>query len=195
MISALGNKMLQSLWMTWEAVFEMITPLRSVYQSQYGICKIVVRTHRGSSIRCEDGTCIHKGDYVCEIHLDNREVLELSRTVGADRAALVTARRLRDALKHIGHAVDTKPELAKVRALTGITLLHRGIIHGLGFELHPLETKWMNQVSTIYLRLLLRMLNPDGAKRLKQQRSKLVPKMLMMTRGALVNRYASGGKV
>ncbi|MCY9532237.1 MULTISPECIES: YkoP family protein [Paenibacillus] len=191
MISTLGNKMLQSLWMTWEAVFELITPLRSVYQSQFGICKVVVRTHRGTSIHCEDGTYIHKGDYVCEIHLDNREVLELSRSVGADRAALVTARRLRDALKQVGHAVNTNPELAKVKALTGITLLHRGITYGLGFELHPLETKWMQRVSTIYLRLLLRMLNPEGAKRLKQQRSKLVPKMLMMSRATLMDRYVN----
>ncbi|GAA0387290.1 YkoP family protein [Paenibacillus motobuensis] len=191
---ALYNKMLQSLWMAWEAVFERITPLRSVYQSKFGICKIVVRAHRGSSIRFEDGTYVHAGDQVCEIHLDNREVLQLSRAVGADRAAIVTARRLREALKDIGRAVDTDPKLAKAKALTGITLLHRGIIHGLGFELHPLETKWMERISTVYLRLLLRMLNPEGAKRLKQQRSKLIPKMLMMSRASLVNRYASGVK-
>ncbi|EPY12274.1 YkoP family protein [Paenibacillus alvei] len=191
MISTLGNKMLQSLWMTWEAVFEMFTPLRSVYQSQFGICKVVVRTHRGAPIRCEDGTCIYTGDYVGEIHLDNREILKLSRSVGANRAAIVTARRLREALRQVGPAVNTDPELAKVKALTGITLLHRGITYGLGFELHPLETKWMQRVSTIYLRLLLRMLNPEGAKRLKQQRSKLVPKMLMMSRATLMDRYVN----
>lgn len=180
---------LQSLWMMWESVFDMFTRLRSVSVSQYGICKLVVRRHRGKSVECNDGHWVHSGDWVGELHLDNRQVLQLSHSVGPDRAALMTARMLRNSLKQISLAMDSTPELAKVKALTGITLLHRGIIYGLGFELHPMKSKWFQWFSTYYLRLLLTVLHPGGKRRVKQSTEKLNPMMLMMTKQALMERY------
>ncbi|MCM3338331.1 polysaccharide deacetylase [Paenibacillus sp. MER TA 81-3] len=140
-------------------------------------------------MECNDGHWVHSGDWVGELHLDNRQVLQLSHSVGPDRAALMTARMLRNSLKQISLAMDSTPELAKVKALTGITLLHRGIIYGLGFELHPMKSKWFQWFSTYYLRLLLTVLHPGGKRRVKQSTEKLNPMMLMMTKQALMERY------
>ncbi|MEC0239365.1 polysaccharide deacetylase [Paenibacillus dokdonensis] len=189
MLASISKASAQSVWMAWESVFDQITKLRSASMKKFGICKLVIRRHHGKSVECHDGHWIHSGDWVGELHLDNRQVLELSREVGADRAALLTARMLRRSMKQISHAMETDPELAQVKALTGITLLHRGIIHGLGFELHPLDSKGFRMFSTYYLRLLLRVLHPVGRRRMKQNAPKLVPKMLMMTRQSLFSRY------
>lgn len=179
----------QSLWMMWERVFDMITKVRSVSVSQYGICKLVVRRYHGHSMQCNDGQWVHSGDWVGELHLDNRQVLELSRSLGPNRAALMTARQLRDALHQISWAMESTPELGRVKALTGITLLHRGIIYGLGFELHPMKSKWLRWTTTHYLRLLLAVMHPSGTRRVKQNSDKLNPMILMMTKQSLLERY------
>ncbi|MCJ8013098.1 polysaccharide deacetylase [Paenibacillus sp. KQZ6P-2] len=190
MLASISKASAQSVWMAWESVFDQITKLRSASVKKYGICKLVIRRHHGKSLECHDGQWIHARDWVGELHLDNRQVLQLSKEVGADRAALLTARMLRRSMKQISAAMDTDPKLSHVKALTGITLLHRGIIHGLGFELHPLESKGFRMFSTYYLRLLLRVLHPVGRERTKKNAPKLVPKMLLMSREALFARYS-----
>ncbi|GIO63498.1 MULTISPECIES: YkoP family protein [Paenibacillus] len=179
----------QTAWMKWEGLFDRITRLRSKRVLSYGICKLVVRPFHGKSIRSDSGQWLHAGDWIGELHLDNGQVLELSRSLGPDRAALKTARLLKQSLRQIREAMDQVPELAEVKALTGITLLHRGLTHGLGFEQHQLKAGWFRLLTTIYLRFLLRMLHPAGQKRVKHSAPKLVPQMLLMTRQAFMERY------
>lgn len=180
----------QSTWMMWESLFDVSNKLRGAVTFRYGICKLIVRKHHGKSVQCNDGIEVHPGDWVGELHLDNKKVLQLSRSVGPDRAALITARMMRDAIKQIGEAMKNKPELAEIRALTGITLLHRGIIHGIGFELHPLKSRWFQWCSTFYLRILLRAMHPAGRHRIDHSTEKLVPMMLIITRESLLQRIS-----
>lgn len=187
---SLKKTTLQSLWMTWENVFDLLTRLRSESVWRYGICKLVVRQHHGKSITCQDGHRILAGDWVGELHLDNRQVLQLTRTFGADRAGLRTARMVRNAMKEISRELDSKPELLKVQALTGITLLHRGIIHGIGFEQHPIESKWQQRWYGMYLRFLLRVLHPEGKQRVEHSAEKLSPMMLVMSKQSLKERFS-----
>ncbi|WP_261304169.1 YkoP family protein [Paenibacillus andongensis] len=189
MTASLMKTSLQSLWMMWEHVFDFLNRFRCESVWGYGICKLVVRQHRGKSITCQDGRRILVGDWVGELHLDNRQVLKLTRTVGADRAGLSTARLFRLAIKQISQELDSNPELVKVQALTGITLLHRGIIHGIGFEQHPIESKWQQQFYASYLRMLLRMLHPEGKQRVGQSTKKLSPMMLVISKQSLKERF------
>ncbi|WHY19360.1 polysaccharide deacetylase [Paenibacillus sp. G2S3] len=180
----------QSLWMMWENLFAVVTKFRSQSVWKYGICKLVVLKYHGESIVCQDGHRILPGDWVGELHLDNRQVVQLTRTLGADRAGIRTARMLREAMKEISRELDCNPELSKVQALTGITLLHRGIIHGIGFEQHPIKSKWQRRWFGIYLRFLLRMLHPEGRQRLEDSTEKLSPKMLVLSKQSLKARFA-----
>jgi len=181
----------QSMWMVWENIFDLFTRFRSESIWRFGICKLVVRRHCGKAIACHDGHQISNGDWIGELHLDNQQVIELSRTVGADRAGIMTARMLRRGMKQISHAMQISPELAKVQAITGITLLHRGIIHGLGFEQHPLPSKWAKGFAKIYLSYLLRILHPEGKQRVKQAGEKLEPRMLVISKQALFDRWTA----
>lgn len=191
MASSIMKTSLQSLWMKWENAFDFLTRFRSESVWRYGICKLVVKQHHGKSIICQDGQRILAGAWVGELHLDNRQILELTRMVGADRAGLTIARMLRNAMKQISQELDSNPELMKIQALTGITLLHRGIVHGIGFEQHPIESKWQQRVFTVYLRFLLRVVHPEGKRRVQHSTGKLSPMMLVMSKQALKERFYS----
>ncbi|MEK3863270.1 polysaccharide deacetylase [Paenibacillus sp. FSL H7-0716] len=180
----------QSLWMIWENLFAVITKFRSQSVRRYGICKLVVLKYHGESLVCQDGQRILPGDWVGELHLDNRQIVQLTRTLGADRAGIRTARMLREAMKEISRDLDSNPELSKVNALTGITLLHRGIIHGIGFEQRPIKSKWQRHWFGIYLRFLLRMLHPEGKHRVEDSTEKLSPMMLVLSKQSLKARFA-----
>lgn len=184
----------QSFWMMWEHTFDKITILRSESVWRFGICKLVVRKHVGQSIQCQDEQWLHAGDWVGELHLDNQQIIELSRSLGAERAGLAMARMMRQSMKQIGSALAVNHNLSKVRAVMGITLLHRGIIHGLGFEMHPLKSKWYRHYMTFYLQLLLRALHPEGRHRVKGRSEKLVPMRLMMSKQALLKRWSPSGQ-
>lgn len=189
------KKVSQSFWMMWEHVFDYITKYRSDSVWRFGICKLVIRKHYGNSLQCQDGQVLIAGDWVGELHLDNQQVIELSRTMGAERAGLVVARKLRQAMKQIRYALEHNQEIGKIQAIMGITLLHRGLIHGLGFELHPMKTSWSKEFTKLYLRLLLRVLHPEGKQRVKSQENKLVPMTLIMTKQALIQRWAQREQV
>ncbi|MBP1992725.1 DedA family protein [Paenibacillus eucommiae] len=179
---------LQSLWMLWEKAFDLFSSWRCKHIFRYGICKVFVTRHRGQSITCQDGTTVRAGDWIGELHLDNGQVLGLLRSVGSNRAALSTARMSREAIKQISAALQTTPELAKVKALIGVTLLHRGITHGLGFELHHLESKWFRDFTSVYLNFLLQTLHPEGNQRIKHNK-KLKPMMLVLSKMTLQDKF------
>jgi hypothetical protein len=189
-----GNKVGQTLWIGWEKIIGYTMALRSEHALEFGICKVMVKRYAGDSILCGDRTWIDKGDLIGELHLNNSMVLALTREVGADRAAIQTARLIRASLKEIGEALDTRLEMAQVKALIGVTLLHRGLTHGLGFEQQRLPSKRFEKLSTFYLRLLLRFMHPDGLKRIEQGKEKLTPVMLIYTRTALRLKYNSRHK-
>ncbi|MBB6733444.1 polysaccharide deacetylase [Cohnella sp. CBP 2801] len=190
-----GKRLMRSLWMTWEKAFGLFSRLRSAHTSRHGVCKLLVTKYRGACFQCQDGTWIHDGDWVGELHLDNEMVVELLRDGDSDRAALILARAARDALAQISSALETRPELTRVKALIGVTLLHRGLIHGLGFELRRIRSRTFGHLTTAYLRLLLSVLHPEGRRRLGRRRERLVPMMLIHTRSTLRRRFAPSRSV
>lgn len=182
---AANYTVMQKIWLLWEKLAGWGMKLGCDYVLEFGICKVMVKRHTGEAIDCEDGTRIEPGDRIGELHLDNRQMLELARTLGPDRAALQTARLARASLKRIDEAMETRPELIEVKALVGVTLLHRGLIHGLGFECKPLPSKGFERTSTVYLQTLLRFMHPEGANRVSRSKQKLTPLMLVHTRESL----------
>jgi len=180
----------QRAWMAWEKAVARLMALSSEYTHDAGMCIMMVKKYKGAGFVCEDGTRIEKGDRIGELHLNNRMVLELTREYGADRAALRTARLARSSLKEIDEALDRRPDLDGVKALVGVTLLHRGLTHGLGFERKRLPSKRFELATSVYLKLLLRFLHPDGLDRSERSKEKLTPVMLVCTRGNLRKLHA-----
>ncbi|MDG0790052.1 polysaccharide deacetylase [Cohnella ginsengisoli] len=175
----------QKAWLLWEKVVWLGMEWRSEGKLDYGICKLLIKRHSGEPIVCADGTRIESGDRIGELHLDNRLMLELSGTVGSDRAALKTARLARASLRRIAEAMEGDPRLSKVKGLLGTTLLHRGLVHGLGFECRPMPSRTMERWTAAYLQTLLRFLHPAGSHRTRGSKDKLVPMQLIHSRQSL----------
>ncbi|CAI6049040.1 YkoP family protein [Cohnella sp. JJ-181] len=175
----------QKAWLLWERIVWIGMEWRSEGKLDYGICKLLIKRHAGEPIVCADGTRIEAGDRIGELHLDNRRMLELSGEVGADRAALKTARLARASLRRIAEAMESDPRLGRVKGLLGTTLLHRGLVHGLGFELRPMPSRRMERWTAAYLQTLLRFLHPAGSLRMRGGKAKLVPMRLIHSRQSL----------
>lgn len=186
------KQVVQHCWMGWERVFEVFSRLRSKYAGEFGICKMFVIKYQGKCIQCEDGTWIHSGDWIGELHLDNRKILHMLQSNEANRVALMIARLTRGAMRQICAEMQRNPRLSQVKALQGITLLHRGITHGLGFETHHVEQGFFRTFTTSYLRLLLTVFHPNNRRRIVPHTEKLVPMRLVMTRSSLIRRFGVG---
>ncbi|MDI4644969.1 YkoP family protein [Cohnella hashimotonis] len=175
----------QKAWLLWEKVVWLGMEWRSEDKLDYGMCKLLVKRYSGEPIVCADGTRIETGDRIGELHLDNRRMLELSGEVGSDRAALKTARLARASLRRIAEAMEVDPRLAQVKGVMGTTLLHRGLIHGLGFECRPMPSRTVERWTAAYLQTLLSFLHPAGRTRTQGSKDKLVPMQLIHSRQSL----------
>lgn len=180
---------MQAVWMLWERGFDWISRFRSLHTIHFGILKIMIKKYRGERFVCADSTIIDKDDLVGELHLDNKMILTMSKSEGADRAALMTARLIRKSLQQVNEAFLNQPEFREVKAIVGITLLHRGLVHGLGFEQQPMKSRLFHRMTTLYLRLLLSVMHPEGRQRLGRKTEQLIPMMLIHSRGSLRNRF------
>ncbi|GIO96745.1 hypothetical protein J14TS5_18310 [Paenibacillus lautus] len=194
MLRKLLKTVMQSSWMIWERIFSFISRFRSSHISRFGICTVMIKKHRGECIVCEDSTVIQNGDLVGELHLDNETILKLIRSEGPDRAALKIARLARKSMLQISRAYEGQSEFSEVSALVGITLLHRGLTHGLGFEHQAMKPDLFQKLTTSYLRMLLSVMHPDGKSRIDRRTELLVPMMLIHTRSSLMKRFSMADK-
>jgi hypothetical protein len=194
LLRKLLKTVMQSSWMIWERIFSFISRFRSSHISRFGICTVMIKKHRGECILCEDSTVIQNGDLVGELHLDNETILKLIRSEGPDRAALKIARLARKSMLQISRAYEDQSEFSKVSALVGITLLHRGLTHGLGFEHQAMKPDLFQKLTTSYLRMLLSVMHPDGKSRIDRRTELLVPMMLIHTRSSLLKRFSMADK-
>lgn len=85
-------------------------------------------------------------------------------------------------MKQINEAFESQSEYQQVKALMGITLLHRGLTHGLGFEQQQMKSGFFTRITTVYLRLLLSAMHPEGRKELTGALISLYP-CFWFTRG------------
>lgn len=194
MLLSLQKSFMQLVWMTWEKGFGFISRFRCRHIISFGICTIMIKKHKGEDIVCQDSTIIQQGDLIGELHLHNKTILMLMKSLGPTRAALKTTRLAGKALLEINEAFESRPEFKEVKAIVGITLLHRGLTHGLGFEQQPLHDGIFRSLTTVYLRLLLAVLHPDGNKRIGRRTELLIPVMLIHTRTSLKNKFSSGAE-
>lgn len=188
-LGTVRRTVVRPVWMQWERGFGLLSRWRSAYVQKFGICTVMVRKYHGEPIACDDGTCIRRGDWIGELHLDNAEILELLHARGTDRAAIRVARMAAESMRQISHAMALHPQLSQAKALIGVTLLHRGLTHGLGFEQHEMHSRMFRFFTTMYLRLLLSVMHPEGGKRIDKRKEQLVPIMLVHTRGTLRARF------
>ncbi|WP_055106813.1 YkoP family protein [Paenibacillus ihumii] len=195
MLLRLLKSFMQATWLVWERGFDYISRFSSLHTSHFGICKVMIKKHQGESIVCADSTIIEKGDLVGELHLNNKMILTMIKSQGSDRTALMTTRLVRKSMQQISEAFTSQSTFSQVKALIGITLLHRGLTHGLGFERQPMKSRLLQRITTAYLRLLLSVLHPEGKNRIGRRTEQLIPMMLIHSRSSLTNHFKTVKRV
>lgn len=176
-------------WLVGERIFQRLFHIKTL-TSEEDLLLVRMRRYQGrQTILLQDGTAIKRGDQVLEIHLNNHFLLDLHRRAHSDiQLAKSLLHEMKRMLVLLASYVD-HPERESVKALYGISMIHRGIA-ALGFSTVSISRGLFYYATTWYLRLLLSTLHPQGRSRLQKRSDQLVPKQVILSRAELVSRYA-----
>lgn len=182
----------------------MIGPFVRVYDAAYRwihglmdpetevgpILRLRVTRYRGRPFVLADGTPIHPGDAIGEIHLNNERVAALhdggrrSPRIGFD-----IRRAFHASLVVLAERAQESPRHQVARAFTATTIFYHGT-ERMGFEVRPLPRPLLSRIVGAYQRRLLAYFHPLGRQRLGR-RHFAEARQIWISRDALLRRYAS----
>lgn len=179
------------IWLEmWEKLFARLARIQRLSDNgRPTVFRLALRRYRGRPLVLPDGTTLTSRQPVLELHLDNDYLQELAAGAGSpERVALRTLRAVQQSLPALARHIEQNPELSRVRALVGITILHRGA-EKLGFGVYPLTSGWLSRAITFYQRILLRLWHPAGKARIENQQARLEARLLVMSTTTLRELY------
>ncbi|MBW5444982.1 polysaccharide deacetylase family protein [Cohnella sp. CFH 77786] len=179
-----AKKAAVALWMLWEKIFHVLFRLRPAGDGTSFNYR--VRKYAGPTLPLRDGQSLRSGDYVMEMHFENKMLYEMGMNSRSSvHTAIRLVREVERGLPDLARALETDPNGDKVSALYGISIIHRGS-EGLGFQVFDLPKGLFSWLTQLYLRFMLSVINPDGGKRLRENGERLTPRMLVMERSDLL---------
>lgn len=127
---------------------------------------LVPKVHKGRTVAIDDGTVIHKGDHIFEIHIINTNLDKLDTSYGN------LFIMLKQELTQVGVIMQTE-EYRKYKALLSVTLLHR-LARRVGFTVieieNPLKRRMVSLGENILRSALRKGKNEkDGKKRIAKE--------------------------
>jgi len=127
---------------------------------------LVPKVHKGRTVAIDDGTVIHKGDHIFEIHIINTNLDKLDTSYGN------LFIMLKQELTQVGVIMQTE-EYGKYKALLSVTLLHR-LARRVGFTVieieNPLKRRMVSLGENILRSALRKGKNEkDGKKRIAKE--------------------------
>ena len=127
---------------------------------------LVPKVHKGRTVTMDDGTVIHKGDHIFEIHIINTNLDKLDTSYGN------LFIMLKQELTQVGIIMQTE-EYGKYKALLSVTLLHR-LARRVGFSVieieNPLKRRMVSLGENILRSALRKGKNEkDGKKRIAKE--------------------------
>lgn len=142
----------------------------------------LARYQHGRPITLPDGTHVDKGDWICELHMNNRRMAAYTRYW----------RLLRDAaadLRALAAYLAEAPEGAEVRALWACTLLSRATPR-LGFTVRPRPVTIHARFERFFMMGLMALYHARGTARLREGTTYAgFPEEVWLSRGELLRRY------
>lgn len=189
---SLFKKTLLRLWGVWELCFEKLAGLKPIGEQNNNLFRLAVRKYRGTAIQLPDGTHLKPGDKICELHLNNGLLKSLtSKTSSLEVLGINVLKETKRSLPLLAQAISQDPTYHGIKALMGITMIHRGTTR-LGFSVYDLSPSIRSFVAW-YQRWLIFLLHPGGFAHLRRQWSKLVPKKVVISKVELLKRYLPEG--
>lgn len=191
---SLKKRAIVSLWFRWDRMIHTVLRVQPVDPGNplfyYRVC-----TYHGEAMQLSDGEQLLKGDRIFELHFNNQRLFAMaagSRSIV--HLAVQMIRSVKEILPLINEKLCDESPQQNIKAVYGITMIHRGADQ-LGFTLKSLPNGWFALATNVYLRMLLRVIHPDGKARTKSKPETLTPKVLAISARELGKRYPAGGSV
>lgn len=176
-----------ALWDIWERIYSLLFHVRKIKPG--GLFRLNLRQYRGPVLTLRDGTTVHPGDMVGELHLANRQLVDLQRKCSNQiQAVMCVKKEMKQNLTHLATLVAQEKVSPEVKAFFGITIFHQGA-RLLGFEVEEIESRFWRYCFRLGQLLLLATYHPLGTRRLKQGHQSLVPKVIWISRAALTRDF------
>lgn len=181
------KKLLSRIWFLWEFIFEKATGIKHISNEKV-ILRIAIRKYHGKNLVLSDGTALIKGDKYGELHLDNKVIFNLtSHNSSSVFIGISGLREIRRAFKILKEYINTNPDFKDINVFIGYTLLNRGI-NKLGFEVIDIKSSFKRIIFSLYEKLIIITLHPEGAKKLYSGKN-MVSKLILITRKTINDLY------
>jgi peptidoglycan/xylan/chitin deacetylase (PgdA/CDA1 family) len=142
--------------------------------------------HYGPDIILRDGTMVHPGAQVGELHLDRLRLADLHHTVSPRALGMMLRHEIEHTLQKLAQLVVAQSRYERLEAFRSTTLFWREARH-LGFEVDSRDSGWHLGLIGRYQRLLLARDHPLGRRRLQGKR--WVARTIWLSRRELLRRY------
>lgn len=104
--------------------------------------------------------------------------------------AIKLIREVERAMPKLAALIASQKKFEHVRGLYGISMINKGASQ-FGFSVLELSPGLNDKFTRIYLKLLLQVLHPSGKQRVKDQGSKLAPRIIAMSMEEFWRRYGT----
>ena len=176
------------LWIKWERMFTRLFRIQPIDRSD-PLLMVRVRTYWGKTIPLLDGEKIQRGDRIMEMHFNNEMLFNMGIQARSPfQLAIQMIRATEKLLPKTLPIILKHPDSENIKALYGISMIYQGSDQ-FGFTINNVPKGPFSFFTTVYLRLLLCIVHPQGYGRLQNKMGKLVPRMMIMTKKELMRRY------
>lgn len=184
------NSSLLTLWGLWDDVYQRCTRLRYIEKGA-NIFRVVLLRYRGETLVTDDQQVIRNGDLILKIHIHNYYFATLCKGVKDElRLALLLRRHIMQSLPKLASYLESMAQKEEVKGIVGTTMLHKGV-QPLGFSISDVPMNWFFRYKRWYLRLLLRIIHPDGKRRVQTWDTEMPLKRVYMSKDMLLQRYGA----
>jgi hypothetical protein len=176
------------LWGVWDTIYQRCTRLRYIDKGN-NIFRIVLLRYRGEPLVTTDQRVICHGDLILKLHIHNYYFATLCKGVKDDlRVALLLRHHIMRSLPQLAAYLDGHEERDRIKGVVGTTMLHKGV-KPLGFSISDVPMTWFFRYKRWYLRLMVRLIHPDGKRRIERWDREMPLKRVYMSKEELLRRY------
>lgn len=182
------NAGILSLWRIWDTIYQNCTRLTYIEKGR-NIFRVVLLRYRGEKLITDSNNKIEQGDLILKIHIHNYLFAHHCKGVKNDtRMILLLRRHILNSLPQLAAYLATHPKVDEIKGIVGTTMLHKGI-EPIGFSISDVPMNWFFRYKRWYLRLMLRIIHPDGMRRMETFDRNLPLKRVFMSKDELFQRY------
>lgn len=182
------NTGILSIWGIWDTIYQNCTRLQYVDKGK-NIFRVVTLRYRGEPLTTLSNQTIESGHLILKLHIHNYMFANLCKGIKSDtRMILLLRRQIMESLPTLAAYLAEHPRSNEIQGIVGTTMLHKGV-EPLGFSISDVPMNWFFCYKRWYLRLMQRIIHPDGMKRLETFDRNLPLKRVYMSKEELFKRY------